>query len=93
VAAVAQAPGAPFTVQQVFDAFLVFMALGTWVVFTYVGEKMAWHTVYFATWMALLGGWWLGRVLERAAPARGILADGHDPVGAADAEGAVAYRG
>ncbi len=38
--------------------------LATWAVFTYVGEKMAWHTVYFATSMALLGGWWLGKVID-----------------------------
>lgn len=63
--AVAQAPSAPFSAQQTFNALLVFMTLSTWAVFTYVGEKMAWHTVYFATWMALLGGWWWGPVLER----------------------------
>ena len=29
-------------------------------IFTYVGEKMPWHTVYFAMSMAPLAGWWLG---------------------------------
>ena len=32
--------------------------------FTYVGEKMAWHTVYFAVSMAPLAGWWLGKVFD-----------------------------
>jgi DNA-binding beta-propeller fold protein YncE len=45
-------------------SFFVFLVAATWVVFTYVGEKMAWHTVYFATSMVLLGGWWLGRVID-----------------------------
>jgi DNA-binding beta-propeller fold protein YncE len=66
-----------FTVQQLFDAFLVFWVLGTWAVFTYVGEKMAWHVTYFATPMALLGGWWLGGVVGgidwRAGRERGLL--------------------
>jgi uncharacterized protein (TIGR03663 family) len=51
-------------VQQHFVTFLVFWVLGTWAVFTYVGEKMPWHVVYFTMPMALLGGWWLGRVVE-----------------------------
>jgi predicted membrane-bound mannosyltransferase/DNA-binding beta-propeller fold protein YncE len=54
----------PLSVQTLFDAFLVWWVLATWVVFTYVGEKMAWHTVYFATSMALLGALWLGRLIE-----------------------------
>jgi uncharacterized protein (TIGR03663 family) len=67
----------PFSVQAEFDAFLVFWVLATWAVFTYVGEKMAWHTVYFATSMALLGAWWLGKVVDginwRQGRARGIF--------------------
>jgi len=51
-------------VRALFLAFLVFWVAGVWVVFTYVGEKMPWHVVYFATPMALLGGWWLGRIVE-----------------------------
>jgi uncharacterized protein (TIGR03663 family) len=54
----------PLGVQSVFDAFLVYWVLATWGIFTYVGEKMAWHTVYFATSMALLGALWLGRLIE-----------------------------
>jgi DNA-binding beta-propeller fold protein YncE len=42
---------------------MVFWVLATWVIFTYVGEKMAWHTVYFATSMGMLGGWWLGKLI------------------------------
>jgi uncharacterized protein (TIGR03663 family) len=53
-----------FGVQAVFEAFLVVWFLATWVVFTYVGEKMAWHVVYFATSMALLAGLWLGRLID-----------------------------
>ncbi len=67
----------PFSVQRLFEAFLVFWPLATWAVFTWVGEKMAWHTVYFAMSMAPLGGWWLGRVLDgidwRTARQRGIF--------------------
>jgi DNA-binding beta-propeller fold protein YncE len=67
----------PFGVQRIFEAFLVFWMLGTWAVFTYVGEKMAWHTVYFATTLAPLGGWWLGRVIDgldwRRARERGVF--------------------
>jgi DNA-binding beta-propeller fold protein YncE len=51
-------------VGSLFLAFLVFWVFAVWVVFTYVGEKMPWHVVYFTTPMALLGGWWLGRVIE-----------------------------
>ena len=51
-------------VRTLFLAFLVFWVFAVWVVFTYVGEKMPWHVVYFATPLALLGGWWLGRVIE-----------------------------
>jgi uncharacterized protein (TIGR03663 family) len=57
-------PGCPLSVQTLFDAFLVYWVLATWVIFTYVGEKMAWHTVYFATSMILLGALWLGRLIE-----------------------------
>ena len=41
-------PPPPFSVQRIFEAFLVFWPLATWAVFTWVGEKMPWHTVYFA---------------------------------------------
>ncbi|HEX9116066.1 MAG TPA: hypothetical protein VGA61_08360, partial [Anaerolineae bacterium] len=51
-------------VRTLFPGFLVFWTVATWLVFTYVGEKMAWHVVYFATSMALLGGWWFGRVID-----------------------------
>ncbi len=64
-------------VQQTFVAFLVFWCLGTWAVFTWVGEKMPWHTVYFSLTMIPLGGWWLGRVVEgidwRAGRSRGLF--------------------
>ena len=67
----------PVPVQRVFEAFLVFWPLATWAVFTWVGEKMPWHTVYFAMSMAPLGGWWLGKVLDgidwRGGWQRGIL--------------------
>ena len=67
----------PFSIQTLFNAFLVFWVAATWGVFTYVGEKMAWHTVYFATSMALLGAWWLGRVIAgidwRAGRAKGLF--------------------
>ena len=59
-----QSPPAAFSVGNQFVAFLVFWEFAVWLVFTYVGEKMPWHVVYFATPMALLGGWWLGRVIE-----------------------------
>jgi len=52
------------SVQRIFEAFLVFWPLATWAAFTYVGEKMAWHTVYFAVSMAPLAGWWLGKVFD-----------------------------
>lgn len=51
-----------FGVQATFEAFLVFWFLATWAVFTYVGEKMAWHVTYFATSMAPLAGLWFGRL-------------------------------
>lgn len=67
----------PFSVQRVFEAFLVFWPAATWAVFTWVGEKMPWHTVYFAMSMAPLGGWWLGKVLDgidwRAGRQRGLF--------------------
>jgi len=70
-------PTPVFGVQTLFNAFLVFLVLAVWAVFTYVGEKMAWHVVYFATSMALLGGWWLGRVIDgidwRTGRERGIF--------------------
>jgi uncharacterized protein (TIGR03663 family) len=57
-------PAPAISVQRIFEAFLVFWPLATWAVFTYVGEKMAWHTVYFATAMAPLAGWWMGKVFD-----------------------------
>ncbi len=57
-------PAPVFGVQALFEAFLVVWFLGTWAVFTYVGEKMAWHVTYFATSMALLGGLWFGRLFD-----------------------------
>jgi uncharacterized protein (TIGR03663 family) len=59
-----EGPPPVFSVQAVFEAFLVVWFLGAWAVFTYVGEKMAWHVVYFATSMALLAGLWLGRLID-----------------------------
>ncbi len=53
-----------FGVQALFEAFLVIWVVATWVVFTYVGEKMAWHVVYFATSLAFLGGLWFGRLYD-----------------------------
>ena len=52
------------SVQRIFEAFIVFWPLATWAVFTYVGEKMPWHTVYFTVSMAPLAGWWLGKVFD-----------------------------
>ncbi len=52
------------SVRVLLEAFLVLWVLATWAVFTYVGEKMAWHVVYFATSMSLLGGLWLGRLID-----------------------------
>ena len=52
------------SVQALFEAFLVFWPAATWAVFTWVGEKMPWHTVYFTMSMAPLGAWWLGRIIE-----------------------------
>lgn len=67
----------PFSVQQVFEAFLVFWPAGTWAVFTWVGEKMPWHTTYFAMSMIPLAGWWLGRIVDgidwQTARQRGIF--------------------
>ena len=57
-------PVPALSVQRIFEAFIVFWPLATWAVFTYVGEKMAWHTVYFAASMAPLAGWWLGKVFD-----------------------------
>jgi uncharacterized protein (TIGR03663 family) len=51
-------------IHPLFLTFLVFWCVGVWGVFTYVGEKMPWHVVYFALPMALLGGWWIGRVVD-----------------------------
>lgn len=59
-----EAPTPVFDVQATFEAFLVFWFLGTWAVFTYVGEKMAWHVTYFATAMAPLAGLWFGRLFD-----------------------------
>ncbi len=68
---------APFSVQTLFVAFLVFWPAVTWGIFTYVGEKMPWHTVYMAMSMAPLAGWWLGRVIDgidwRAGMRKGLL--------------------
>jgi len=67
----------PLSVQAIFIAFLVFWPTATWAVFTYVGEKMPWHTVYMAMSMAPLAGWWLGRVMDgldwRGGVRKGLL--------------------
>ena len=57
-------PTPVFGVQALFEAFLVVWVVGTCVVFTYVGEKMAWHVVYFATSLSFLGGLWFGRLYD-----------------------------
>ena len=57
-------PTPVFGVQALFEAFLVLWVVATWVVFTYVGEKMAWHVVYFATSLSFLGGLWFGRLYD-----------------------------
>ena len=62
--ALARPAVAPITVQELFVAFLVFWPTLTWLVFTYVGEKMPWHSVYMVTSMAPLAGWWLGRLID-----------------------------
>ena len=74
-------PTPVFGVQALFEAFLVLWVVATWVVFTYVGEKMAWHVVYFATSLSFLGGLWFGRLYDGidwrdGAQERRVLADG-----------------
>jgi DNA-binding beta-propeller fold protein YncE len=70
-------PGEQIPLQSRFEAFLVFWPLATWAVFTWVGEKMPWHTVYFVTAMAPLAGLWLGRIIGRIdwveARAKGVF--------------------
>jgi uncharacterized protein (TIGR03663 family) len=56
---------APADTPADFVSFLVFWVIAIWGTFTYVGEKMPWHVVYFATPMAMLGGWWLGKLVDR----------------------------
>jgi uncharacterized protein (TIGR03663 family) len=58
------AAGPENELQPLFVTFLVYWVASTWLALTFVGEKMPWHVVYFATPMALLGGWWLGRVVD-----------------------------
>ena len=76
----------PVTSQQLFNAFLVFWPLATWITFTYVGEKMPWHVVYFAVPMALLGGQWIGTIIDEVnweafRTNHGVWLAGSAPVG------------
>ncbi len=76
-AAVLPSIAPPLSVQVLFVAFLVLWPTATWAVFTYVGEKMPWHTVYMTMSMAPLAGWWLGRVIDgidwRVGVRKGLL--------------------
>jgi uncharacterized protein (TIGR03663 family) len=45
--------------------FLVWWNLGAWFAYSYAGEKMPWLLVHIAQPMTLVGGWWLGRLIQR----------------------------
>lgn len=69
-AAVVNAPGdtqaMPFRqVRILLLVFLVWWNLGAWFAYSYAGEKMPWLLVHIAQPMAVLGGWWLGRLFQR----------------------------
>ena len=49
-----------------FVPFLIWWVAGTWLVYSYAGEKMGWLTVHFAFPMVLLAGWGVGRLLDSA---------------------------
>lgn len=49
-----------------FVPFLLWWTLGTWILYSYSGEKMGWLITHFAVPMILLAGWALGRLLRSA---------------------------
>ncbi len=49
--------------RYLFITFLVWWIALTWLLYTWAGEKMPWLVVHFALPMALLGGWFVGRLM------------------------------
>ena len=47
-----------------FITFLVWWNLMTWVLYSWAGEKMPWLVVHFALPLSILGGWFVGRLME-----------------------------
>jgi len=49
--------------RYLFITFLVWWFFMTWILYSWAGEKMPWLTVHFAVPMAILGGWFVGRLI------------------------------
>jgi uncharacterized protein (TIGR03663 family) len=66
VQAAEQKRGLPFlTVQRTLLLFFLWWTIGAWGAYSYAGEKMPWLMTHIVQPMALLGGWWFGRLLHR----------------------------
>jgi uncharacterized protein (TIGR03663 family) len=57
--------GVPFlTVQRILLLFFLWWTIGAWGAYSYAGEKMPWLMTHLVQPMGLLGGWWLGSLLQ-----------------------------
>jgi uncharacterized protein (TIGR03663 family) len=47
-----------------FGIFAIWWCFGSWLAYTIAGEKMPWLLLHTALPMCVLGGWWLGRLVQ-----------------------------
>ncbi len=52
-------------VRVYFAVFGIWWVIATWLAYMVAGEKMPWLMVHIALTMCVVGGWWLGRLLQR----------------------------
>ena len=56
--------GPPLSLEAVFVLFLLFWTAGTWLAYSFAGEKMPWLTTHFAVPMILVTGWLVGKLID-----------------------------
>ena len=52
-------------VRPLLAAFLAWWVVGSWLAYSYAGEKMPWLMTHMAQPMAIFGGWWGARMLVK----------------------------
>ena len=56
--------GGASEIRKLFLCFLVFWVLCSWIGYSVAGERMPWLLAHVVLPMCVLGGWWLGRLLN-----------------------------